>query len=159
MTALLWTLAALLIVVGVAGIVLPVLPGAGLIFAGILLGAWIDDFTRISAWTVGIAGVLALASFACDYVAAALGAKRVGASRPAIIGAAIGTVLGIVTGLWGLVFMPLAGAAIGEYLEIRDLQRAGQVGIATAVGLLVGTAVKIALGFTMVGMFLAALLI
>jgi uncharacterized protein YqgC (DUF456 family) len=157
MTALLWTLSALLIVVGVAGIVLPVLPGAGLIFAGILLGAWIDDFTKISGWTVAIAGVLALVSFACDYVAASLGAKRVGASRQAIIGAAIGTVLGIVTGLWGLIFMPLAGAAIGEYLEIRNLQRAGQVGVATAMGLLIGTAVKIALGFTMVGMFVFAL--
>jgi uncharacterized protein YqgC (DUF456 family) len=55
--------------------------------------------------------------------------------------------------------MPLVGAAIGEYLVLRDLQRAGQVGMATWVGLLLGTAVKIAIAFTMLGMFIAALFI
>jgi uncharacterized protein YqgC (DUF456 family) len=76
-----------------------------------------------------------------------------------VIGAAIGTLLGIFSGLWGLVFMPLVGAAVGEYLVLRDLQRAGRVGMATWVGLLLGTAVKIAIAFTMLGMFIAALLI
>jgi uncharacterized protein YqgC (DUF456 family) len=158
-TALLWSLVVVLIVVGLAGVVLPALPGTLLIFAGILLGAWIDDFARIGGWTIGIAAVLTALSFACDYLAAALGARRFGASRQALVGAAVGTVLGIFSGLWGLVFMPLAGAAIGEYLVIRDLQRAGHVGIATAVGLLVGTAVKIAIAFGMVGLFVAALFI
>jgi hypothetical protein len=88
-----------------------------------------------------------------------LGAKRLGASRQAIVGAAIGTVLGVFTGLWGLLFMPLVGAAIGEYLVIRDLQQAGRVGMATAVGLLVGTAVKIAIAFAMIGIFVAALVV
>jgi hypothetical protein len=144
---------------GIAGIVLPVLPGTVLIFGGILLGAWIDDFARISTWTVAIAAVLTVISVICDYVAAALGAKRVGASRQAVIGAMLGTLLGIFSGLWGLIFMPLVGAAIGEYLVLRDLQRAGQVGMATWVGLLLGTAVKIAIAFTMLGMFIAALFI
>jgi hypothetical protein len=103
--------------------------------------------------------LLTIISLACDYVAAALGAKRVGASRQAVIGAVLGTLLGIFTGLWGLIFMPLVGAAIGEYMVLRDLQRAGQVGVATWVGLLLGTAVKIAIAFTMLGMFVAALLI
>jgi len=158
-TVLLWTLVVALIAVGLIGVVLPALPGTALIFAGILVGAWIDDFARIGGWTVAIAGVLVLISFACDYLAAVMGAKRLGASRQAVAGAAIGTILGIFSGLWGLLFMPLVGAAIGEYLVIRDLQRAGQVGIATTVGLLVGTAVKIAIAFTMVGIFVGALLI
>jgi hypothetical protein len=159
LTIALWTAVVVLMVVGLTGIVLPVLPGTVLIFAAILLGAWIDDFAKISTWTVAVAALLTVISLVCDYVAAALGAKRVGASRQAVIGAVLGTLLGIFTGLWGLIFMPLVGAAIGEYMVLRDLQRAGQVGIATWVGLLLGTAVKIALAFTMLGMFIAALLI
>jgi len=159
MTVVLWFLVVVLIVAGLAGTVLPVVPGAALIFAGILLGAWIGDFNEIGGWTVVLVGVLTLASFACDYLAAALGARRLGASREAVLGAALGTVLGIFTGLWGLLFMPLVGAALGEFLVLRDLSRAGQVGLATGVGLLVGTAVKIAIAFTMVGLFVLALLI
>jgi uncharacterized protein YqgC (DUF456 family) len=96
---------------------------------------------------------------AVDYVAAALSARRVGASRQGIIGAAVGTVAGVFTGLWGLLFMPLVGAAIGEFLAHRDALRAGKVGIATWFGLLIGTAVKLAVAFTMVGIAIAALLI
>jgi uncharacterized protein YqgC (DUF456 family) len=159
MTWLLWTLALLLMVLGLLGIVLPALPGTLLIFAGILLAAWIDDFARIGAWTLALTGVLMLLSFLCDYLAAVLGARRLGASRQALVGAALGTVLGIFTGLWGLLFMPLLGAAIGEYLVLRDLRRAGEVGVATWIGMLVGTAIKIAIAFSMLGIFVAALLI
>jgi len=157
LVALLWTLAVALMAVGVMGVVLPALPGTVLIFVGMLLGAWIDDFTRIGGWTLGLAGVLVVLSFVCDYLAGVLGAKRLGASRQAVFGAALGTVLGVFTGLWGLLFMPLLGAALGEYLVIRNLQQAGRVGMATAVGLLVGTAVKIAIAFAMIGLFVAAL--
>jgi uncharacterized protein len=158
-SVLLWGAVSLLMVLGLAGIILPVLPSTVLIFGGILMGAWIDDFSKISTWTVAVAAVLTVVSLVADYVAAALGAKRVGASRQAVIGAVLGTLLGIFSGLWGLIFMPLVGAAIGEYLALRNLQRAGQVGLATWIGLLVGTAVKIAIAFTMLGMFVAALLI
>lgn len=159
MTIALWVLAIALIVMGLIGVVLPALPGTVLIFAGILLAAWIDDFERINAWAVGMLGVLTLVSLACDLLAGALGAKRLGASRYAMVGAGIGTLLGVFAGLLGLIFMPLIGAAIGEYLVIRDLQRAGQVGIATWIGLMVGTAVKVAIAFIMVGIFIAALLL
>lgn len=159
MTTALWVLAVLLIVVGFAGTVLPALPGIPLIFGGVLLAAWIDDFQRISGWVIGVLAVLAVVGIAVDYVAAALSAKRVGASRQGIVGAAVGTVVGVFTGLWGLLFMPLLGAAIGEFLAHRDALRAGKVGIATWFGLLIGTAIKIAVAFTMVGVAVAALLI
>ncbi|MGH6623234.1 MAG: DUF456 domain-containing protein, partial [Burkholderiaceae bacterium] len=139
MTIALWVLAVALIVVGVAGTVLPALPGIPLVFAGVLIAAWIDDFTRIGGWTIGVLAVLAVIGLAVDYAAAALSAKRAGASRQGIIGAAIGTVLGIFTGLWGLLFMPLVGAAVGEYLAQKDALRAGKVGVATWIGLLIGT--------------------
>lgn len=158
MTALLWLLAALLMLAGLAGTVLPALPGIPLIFGGVLLAAWIEDFQRIGGWVIGVLAVLSVVGIAVDYVAAALSARRVGASRQGIIGAALGTVAGIFTGLWGLVFMPLAGAAIGEYLAHRDALRAGKVGVATWFGLLIGTAVKIAVAFTMIGVALVAFL-
>ncbi len=159
MTVLLWILAVAMIVAGVVGTVLPALPGAALVFAGVLLAAWIDDFTRISGWVVAIMAALTAIAFAADLIAGMLGARKVGASRLALVGAAVGTIAGVFTGLVGLVFLPLAGAAVGEYLARRDLGRAGRVGVATWIGLLVGTAVKVAVVFTMVGVFVAALLI
>jgi uncharacterized protein YqgC (DUF456 family) len=158
MTTLLWIVAVAMIVIGVVGTVLPALPGAVFVLGGVALAAWIDGFATISGWTVGVVAVLAALAFAADYVAAMLGAKRAGASRLAVAGAAIGTVVGVFTGLVGVLFMPLVGAAIGEFIADRDVARAGKVGIATWIGLLLGTAVKVALVFTMVGIFVAALL-
>jgi uncharacterized protein YqgC (DUF456 family) len=159
MTALLWILAVALIVVGIAGTILPALPGTILVFAGILLGAWIDGFARIPVWLVVVFGALTALAWAVDYFAAVAGAKRVGASRLALVGAAIGTLAGIFTGLWGLLFMPLVGAAVGEFIAQRDWSRAGKVGIATWIGLLLGTAVKVAIVFAMVGAFVFALVL
>lgn len=159
MTTVLWVLSVLLILVGIAGVVLPALPGVVFVFGGILLAAWIDDFTRIGAWTVVILGVLAAVAFVIDYVASTVAAKRAGASKLGLMGAALGTVLGIFTGFIGLLFMPLVGAAIGEYMAQRDALRAGQIGVATWLGLLVGTVLKLAIVFTMIGVFIAALII
>ena len=159
MTTTLWIVAVLLILVGAAGTVLPALPGVPLIFGGVLLAAWIDDFQRISVVTVVVLAVLAVIGIVIDYVAAAISAKRAGASKQGIIGAAIGTVAGVFTGLWGLLFMPLVGAAVGEFLAHKDAFRAGKVGAATWFGLLIGTAIKLAIAFTMVGVFIAALVI
>ena len=159
MTAVLWIGAIALIVIGVVGTIVPALPGAILVFAGIVLAAWIDDFLRIRPWVLALLGALTIMAWIVEYAAAALGAKRVGASRLAVIGAAIGTLVGIFTGLWGLLFMPLAGAAIGEYAAQRDARRAGKVGIATWIGLLLGSAAKIAIVLAMVGIFLVALIV
>lgn len=159
MAIALWIVAVALIVVGVVGTVLPLLPGPILVLAGIAVAGWIDDFARIPVWVVVVASVLTVAAWAIDYIAAALGVKRTGASRLAIVGAAIGTVAGILSGLWGLLFMPLAGAAIGEYIVRRDLRRAGQVGVAASIGFLLGTVAKLAMVLTMVGFFMFALLL
>jgi len=157
MSAVLWILAIALIAVGVAGTVLPMLPGATLVFGGIVLAAWIDDFTRIPIWLLVVFGLLTAIAWVVDYVAAVAGAKKAGASKLALAGAAIGTLAGIFTGLWGLLFMPLVGAAVGEFIAQRDLRRAGKVGVATWIGLLLGTAVKVAIVFAMVGAFVVAL--
>jgi uncharacterized protein len=156
-TSGLWILAGAMVLAGMAGTVLPVMPGPALVFAGILIGAWAEDFQRISGWTVMVAGLLTILAWGADYVSAMLGAKRAGASRQAIVGALIGTVLGVFSGLWGLLFMPLAGAAIGEYLADRDAARAAHVGISTWIGLMVGTVFKVAVTFIMVGLFIFAI--
>ncbi len=156
---LLWVIAVAMIVIGLAGTVLPVLPGVVLIFGGIALAAWIDGFARISLWVVLVLGVLAAIAFAVDYLAAVLGAQRAGASRLAVLGAAIGAVVGLFAGLIGVVVLPFVGAVIGEFVARRDVGRAGRVGFATWIGLAVGTAVKVAIAFTMVGVFVAALLL
>ena len=129
MHAALWVVSLLLIAVGLAGTLLPVLPGAAVIFAGVLLGAWIDDFQRISVWTVAACGALTLASWAIDALATLVGAQRAGASRLALLGAALGTVLGFLGGLVGLLFLPLIGAALGQYLSEPDSRRAANVGL------------------------------
>ena len=158
MTFLLWSIAVALIALGVVGTVVPALPGATLVFAGIAIAAWIDDFARIPVWVLVLLGALTVLAFAVDLIAATAGAKKAGASPLAIVGAAIGTVLGVFTGFVGLLFMPLAGAALGEFIARQDLRRAGAVGIATWIGLLLGTAVKVAIVFAMLGVFVAALI-
>ena len=157
MDALWWTIAVILMLVGLAGTVLPALPGVPLIYAGIVLAAWIGGFEAISVTTLVILGVLTAIGVAADFVATALGAQRAGASRYGVIGAALGTVAGIFTGLWGLVFMPLVGAALGEFYAHRDALKAGRVGLATWVGMLLGTAVKLAIALTLIGAFILAL--
>ena len=154
-----WVVSGLLIALGVAGTVLPALPGVIFVLAGIVLGAWIDDFTRVSSWTVGVLSVLAVVAWAMDYVAGLMGAQKVGASKQALIGAAIGTVVGLFMGLVGVLFMPLVGAAAGEYLAQRQSHRAIKVGIATWLGLMVGLITKVVVVFMMIGIFVVALLI
>ena len=158
-TTLLWVLSVVLIVVGVAGTVLPALPGTALVLAGIVLGAWIDDFTRVGWGVVAAAAVLAVIAWVLDYVAGLLGARKAGASRQAIIGAALGTLAGLFMGLVGVLFMPLVGAAIGEWLARRDHEQAVKVGVATWLGILAGIVSKVVIAFMMIGLFVAALLI
>ncbi len=162
-----WLGIATLIVTGVAGTVLPALPGTVLVLAGIVWGAWLDDFVRVPVWVVVLCAVLAALAWATDYVAALMGAQRVRASGWALAGAAMGTVAGIFTGFIGLLFMPLLGAMAGEWWALRHQpgatvtangQRALTVGVATWLGMMIGTAVKLALVFVMVGVFVAAYL-
>ena len=156
---LLWVLCTALIVLGLAGTVLPLLPGTLLVWGGIVLGAWIDDFTRVGTTTVVVVSVLAVLAWGLDYVAGLMGAQKAGASKQALLGAAVGTVVGLFMGLVGVLFMPLVGAAVGEYLARKDQTRAVKVGVATWVGIMVGLIAKVVLAFIMVGIFVAALLI
>lgn len=157
--AALWILSIALMLVGAAGIVLPALPGVPLMFAGMVVAAAIDDFQRIGWITLTVLGLLTLLAVLVDFLASVMGVKRVGASRRAIWGALIGTVVGLFMGLAGLIFGPFVGALVGELSVHGRLDQAGRVGIATWVGLIFGTLAKIAIAFAMLGIFALAFFI
>ena len=153
MTTALLVLAIILVVVGLAGTVLPALPGVPLIFGGLLLIAYLDNFSKVGVVTLVILGVLAVIAFAVDYVAAMMGAKRAGASRLAVIGATLGTIGGLFLGFVGIIIGPFAGAAVGEFIARKDALQAGKVGFATWLGIVIGTAAKLGIAFLMIGLF------
>jgi uncharacterized protein YqgC (DUF456 family) len=156
MTILLWSLAVVLIVLGLIGIVMPALPGTWLIFGGLVLAAWADGFARVGVWPLVVIGLIGAASYFVDFVAAALGARKLGASTRAMAGAALGTLAGLMFGIPGLIVGPFVGAVIGELTMHRDWKRAGRAGVAAWIGFAIGTAVKVGLAFAMIAIFAAA---
>jgi hypothetical protein len=151
-TIVLWIAASLLIVIGVLGLMLPVLPGAPVIFLGALLAAWAEDFAYLGLWSLTVLGVLTLLAVAVDFIAGAFGVQRFGASRRAVVGATIGAIVGLLVGIWGVLIGPFIGAAIGELTLRRNLAAAGRAGVGAALGLALGTAAKLAIAFAMVGL-------
>jgi hypothetical protein len=152
---LLLVVGALLVTVGLIGTVLPAIPGIPLIFLGLCVAAWAEGFQYVGGGTIAVLGVMALVAYGVDLVAGALGAKRFGASRLAILGAVAGTIIGLFLGIPGLILGPFVGAAIGELVARRDLLQAGRAGLGTWLGLVIGAAVKIAISFSMIAVFLA----
>jgi hypothetical protein len=155
MTIVLWILAASLVAAGLAGLVLPALPGAPLLFLGLVAAAWAEEFNYIGWGTLTLLGILCLLAYLVDFAAGAFGARHFGASRRAVIGAGCGTVGGLFFGLAGVLIGPFAGAVIGELTVRTDLRAAGRAGLGATLGLALGAAAKIALAFTMLGLFLA----
>ncbi len=156
MAIALWILAVLLVAVGLAGTVIPGLPGAPLVLAGLVAAGAADGFVHAGWPTFVVLGLLGVASLLADLLASALGAKRFGASPRALIGAALGAVVGLFFGLPGLLLGPFVGAVVGEYSARRNFAQAGRAGVGTFLGLVFGAAAKAALALAMVGIFAAA---
>lgn len=160
-TPIYYAIAALLALVGLAGIVIPALPGLPLLYAGMLLAAWADGFRSVGIPMLVVLGLLTLVSLLVDFWATAIGARRVGASRPALAGAVLGTLFGLFLGPFGILLGPFAGALAGELLHRRrlgmqDLGHATRVGLGTWLGILFGVALKLGLAFAMIGLFALA---
>ena len=145
--------AILLVVIGIAGTILPRLPGVPLVYAGLLLAAWHDSFDKVSILTMVIIGIVALLAWVVDFVASIMTAKKVGASKYALWGAGIGALLGILGGIPGLIIGPAIGAIIGELITHKDVSKATTVGIAAGLGFVLALAVKIVLSLTMLAVF------
>lgn len=155
----LWLLAALFVVLGFAGLLLPALPGAPLIWLGLVAAAWAEDFAYVGwGWLAVLAAIAAL-TLAVDFAASALGAQRFGASPRAVLGAALGGLAGVFFGPLGLVLGPFAGAVLAELSLRRDLAAAQRAGLGATLGLLLGGVAKIGLGCLMIGVFAALRLV
>jgi len=153
MHILLYLIAAALIVSGLVGAMLPALPGIPLIFAGIWLIAAVDHYHHLGLWwLLGIAGVGAV-GLTLDLLAGALGAKRVGASKQAVWGALVGTVIGLFLGLPGLLLGPFFGAVLGELAAGNSVLRSTHVGVSAWIGLIFGTIAKLVSSLMMVALF------
>ncbi|WP_368565765.1 DUF456 domain-containing protein [Pseudoxanthomonas sp. UTMC 1351] len=154
--SLYYVVAVVLILVGIAGVVLPALPGLPLVFLGMLLAAWAGDFQQIGWGILVVLGLLTLLSVGVDVFATLIGAKRVGASRKALLGAVLGTFAGLFFGPVGLFAGPFVGALLGELWHGRQLGQATKVGLGTWLGIVVGVVLKLGLAFAMLGLFLFA---
>ena len=148
---ILFILSALLVITGIVGLALPVIPGALVLWAGFVLAGWAEGFTYIGLGTLTVLGVMALLMYVVDFAASALGAKRFGASGRAVLGASLGALIGIFFGIPGVLLGPFCGAVIGELTTQRNLLAAGQAGIGATIGLALGVAVKLAIAFSMIG--------
>ena len=157
---ILWyVIAGILIAAGLIGSILPNLPGIPVMFGGMLLAAWVGHFDKIPVWVVVFLGVLAAFSIAFDFLAGTWGAKRYGASKAAVWGAFIGTIIGLFFSIPGIILGPFVGAVIGQLASGSRVEHAARVGFGTWIGLLIGTAIKLAVAFMMLGTFALAMLI
>jgi len=156
LTVILAVVAVLLVLAGIVGAFLPVVPGPPLVFVGLWLGAWLGDYEAVSGRVVLLLAAVTLVAMLLDLVAGALGAKRVSASPWAVAGALGGALLGLFFGLPGLILGPFFGAVVGEFMAKRDLAGAADVGLATWLGILLGALAKVGLSLVMVAIFAVA---
>ena len=157
---ILWyVVAGIIIAAGFVASILPNLPGIPVMFGGMLLAAWVGHFEAIPVWVIVFLGLLAAFSIVFDFVAGSYGAKRHGAGKAAVWGAFIGTIAGLFFGIPGLILGPFVGAVIGQLASGSRVEHAARVGVGTWIGLLIGTAIKIATAFMMLGIFALALVI
>lgn len=149
-----WIIVVVLFIVGMAGAVYPILPGALAIYAAFFVYGFMISFEPFGwlFWTIQTLIVAVL--FLADYAVNAWGVKRYGGSRASVVGSTIGVLVGpFVIPAFGLVIGPFAGAVIGELLTGSDLDRSVKVGWGSLVGLFTSVVVKIALQAVMILLF------
>jgi len=155
---LLYVVAAVLVLAGLAGTILPMLPGIPILYAGLWLAAAVDGYRHVGLWWMLAIAAVGIVGLLLDFVAGMFGARRVGAQPAAVWGAMIGTVVGLFFGLPGLLLGPFVGALAGELMSGSSVLRSTHVGAGTWIGLLLGTLAKIALSFLMLAMFAVKML-
>ena len=151
MTVALWIVGLALVAVGIAGIVLPAIPGVPLVFLGVVAIAWADGFTKIGGVTLGVCGALALLGVGVDYLAGALGAKKFGATKWGVLGAVVGIVPGLFFGIPGMILGPAIGAVAFEYWKNPDFKAASKAGAGVVVGFAIGIVAKCAIALAILG--------
>lgn len=156
MEILFWILCLVCVLVGLAGTILPMLPGTPLVFIGLLFGAWANGFEKVGWIPLTILGVLTALTFVIDFIATKIGVEKTGASTLAMLGAMIGTVVGIFFGFFGVFVFPFIGAVLGEFIIKKDAIQAGKAGLGTWLGMVIAIAAKLGINFAMIGVFAVA---
>ncbi|MBS3948292.1 MAG: DUF456 family protein [Dethiobacter sp.] len=151
-------LAVILFVLGLAGIVLPVLPGVILIYGGMLLYGLLTGFAALDANFYLLQGMALLLTFFIDYLAATVGTRRYGGSRRAAWGAAAGILLGgFLLGPFGVVIGPFLGAVLAELSGGKQLEQSIRIGVGTLIGFLGGTVLKFGIAGLMIIWFFVSI--
>lgn len=158
-TTLWWTLALVLMLIGLVGTVLPLLPGTTIILAAAVVHRLaLGEAQSVGWWTIGGLVVLTILSYVVDFVSGAIGAKKFGASRWGAIGGIVGAIVGIFFGLPGIFVGPLVGVLVGELLGGKGLLPAGKSTWGTFLGTTAGMVGKLILAALMIAWFLVAAL-
>lgn len=154
MDILAWILIVALFVVGMAGAIYPILPGALAIYAAFFVYGLFFSFEPFGFWFWTIQTVVVAVLFIADYVVNAWGVKKFGGSKASVWGSTIGILIGpFVIPAFGLVIGPFLGAVIGEVIHGSPLPQAVRVGWGALVGLLTSTVVKFVLQAGMIVIF------
>ncbi|RYD61738.1 MAG: DUF456 family protein [Verrucomicrobiaceae bacterium] len=152
-----WTVTILLMLVGLAGTVLPLLPGTTIILAAAVLHhLTMPAEQTVGWWTIGGLALLTAISYVIDFVSGTVGAKWFGATRWGAIGGLIGAVVGLFFGIIGVFVGPLVGVLVGELLGGKGLLPAGKSTWGTVLGTTAGIILRFAIAVIMVGWFFLA---
>jgi uncharacterized protein YqgC (DUF456 family) len=151
-----WFIAGLLVVVGLAGTILPILPGVPMMLLGFVLMAWLDGFVHVGFGTLLGLTALTILAVLIDFIATAEGARRFGAGRLAILGATLGLLFGLFFGLLGILLGPFIGAVLGHMAGKAGVDASLRAGVGASIGVVVGTVAGAAIGAVMLVWFLLA---
>ncbi len=152
-------LAIILFIAGLLGTLLPILPGAVLVYAGLLLYGFMTQFETLNLYFFIMQAIVLIIIFAADYASSAIGTKLFGGSKQAAIGAIIGTILALIfLGPAGILIGPLVGAIAVELLRGVEFKQALRAGLGTLVGVLGGTLFKLCAEILMIVYFLIKIL-
>ena len=156
---ILWIVVIALFLIGLAGTILPTLPGNFLIFGGALIYGIFTKFEEVNFWVLGVLAAVAIGAQILDYLAEAYGARRFGATKYGMWGAIIGGIIGLVTfHIPGLVLGIFLGAVIPEIIVAgRSVKGALKIGWGSLLGFFGGTLMKFILGLVSIGIFFAVL--
>ncbi len=150
-----------MMLIGLAGTLLPIIPGAPLIFVVVLVYGVIDGFTAVTGGTIAVMAILAGAALLCDYLSTVIGVKRMGGSNYGVAGAFVGMIAGFFLGMGlpGLIIGPIVGAVLFESLLGPQTNNALKAGLGSFLGFLLGGVIRFALGAAMIGIFVWQVLI
>ena len=153
-----FSLALLVMCVGLLGTILPMIPGSPIVLAAAILHKLYFGPNGANIWVLVVLGLLVLVSIGLDYVATSVGAKRLGGSWKGMLGAVVGGIVGLFFNLPGILLGPFIGAFLFELIGDYEYKRALRAGTGATLGLLIGAVGKFSVCVVMIALFSANVL-